>query len=399
MKRDDLSHAVQKSLVRLPPPHDSHYGVVPSAPPESGLVLTEVTARHRAAEQALAKVDTYARSLHDPFVVSRILARQEAVSSSAIEGTHSTLDEVLAGEETHDEEARSEVRQVRKYATTVSRFIRQASRQGPQVFSTPLVGRLHKRVMQDDSGYRDPPGQLREVEVWIGGRDIAYSVFNPPPATEVPQCLEHNVQYMRAQGMHAIQQSIITRMAVAHAHFEAVHPFRDGNGRVGRMLLPIMMAADGHTPLYLAPYIAANKSAYIDALKAAQQKLDWQAMVGFMSDAVVGTTEELFATRAALNQLSEQWKQRRTFRKNSSSVRVLEILPQYPVITISRLAALLNVTYPAASTAVAQLQEIGVLEERTGYSRNRIFAAAEALSILNRPVGVSPILPAVRYVL
>ena len=122
MKRADLSAAVQKTLVRLPVPHDSHYGVVPAAPPETGLILTSIAARHRAAEEALAKVDAYARSLHDPFVVSRILARQEAVSSSAIEGASSTLDEVLAGEEAQDEEARAEVRQVRKYATTVSRF-------------------------------------------------------------------------------------------------------------------------------------------------------------------------------------------------------------------------------------------------------------------------------------
>jgi Fic family protein len=393
MKRADLSAEVQRTLVRLPPPNDNHYGVVPGPPPEDGLVLTGVAARHRAAEEALAKVDAYARGLRDPFVVSRILARQEAVSSSAIEGTHSTLDEVLAGEETHDDEARAEVRQVRKYAITVSHFIKQAHLQGHDVFSSQLVCHLHKRVMQDDPDYGDPPGRLRDREVWIGGREMAYSIFNPPPASEVRACLQDNVRYMRAEGMHVMQQSIITRMAVAHAHFEAVHPFRDGNGRVGRMLLPIMMAADGRTPLYLAPYIAANKTAYIEALKAAQQRLDWAAMVGFLSDAVVGAADELFATRQALEALAGQWRARRAFRRNSSSLRALALLPQYPVITISRLARLLEVTYPAAATAVGQLEEIGVLQERTGYSRNRIFAAPEALSVLNRPFGADPILP------
>lgn len=393
MKKADLSAAVQRTLVRLPAPHASHYGVVPAAPPETGLILTSIAARHRAAEEALAKVDAYARSLHDPFVVSRILARQEAVSSSAIEGTNSTLDEVLAGEETEDEEARAEVRQVRKYATTVSRFIKQANRKGNDVFSSKLVRRLHKRIMQDNPDYKDTPGRPREVSVWIGGRDMAYSIFNPPPASAVVDCLEDNVRYMRADGLHAVQQSLITRMAVAHAHFEAVHPFRDGNGRVGRMLLPIMMAADARTPLYLAPYIEANKAAYVDALKAAQQRLDWPAMVGFLSDAVVGTANELFTTRTALETLSVRWKDRRAFRRNSSSLRALELLPQYPVITIPRLAKLLKVTYPAAATAVAQLEDIQVLAERTGYSRNRIFAATEALSVLNRPFGEDPILP------
>lgn len=394
MKRADLSAEVQGNLVRLPAPHDSHYGVVPAAPPETGVILTAVAARHRAAEEALAKVDAYARGLQDPFVVSRILARQEAVSSSAIEGTNSTLDEVLANEETQDEDGRAEVRQVRKYAVTVSRFIRQAQRRGHEVFSTRLVRQLHRRVMQDDPDYKDPPGRLREVTVWIGDRNIAYSIFNPPPASEVSAGLEDNVRYMRADGLHGVQQSLITRMAVAHAHFEAVHPFRDGNGRTGRMLLPIMMAADGRTPLYLAPYIAANKTAYGDALKAAQQRLDWPAMVGFLSDAVIGTVDELFATRAALEALEGIWTQRRTFRRNSASLRTLALLQQYPVITIPRLAHLLKVTYPAAATAVSQLVAIKVLEERTGYSRNRMFAAAEALSVLNRPFGEAPILPA-----
>ena len=393
MKRADLSPDVRATLVRLPPPHDSHYGVVPAAPPEGGLILAAVAARHRAAEEALAKVDAYARSLHDPYVVSRILSRQEAVSSSSIEGTHSTLDEVLAGEETQDEAAGTAVRLVRRYATTVSRFIKQAHRQGNAVFSAKMVRRLHKRIMQDDPDYRDPPGDLRAVSVWIGGREMAYSIFNPPPASEVESCLEDSVRYMRAEGLHAIQQSLITRMAVAHAHFEAVHPFRDGNGRVGRMLLPIMMAADGRTPLYLAPYIEANKTAYVDALKAAQQRLDWAAMIGFLSDAVVGSTDELFSTRAGLETLATRWRARRAFRRKSSALRALAVLPQYPVITIPRLATLLKVTYPAAATAVAQLQEIKVLVERTGYARNRVFAASEALSILNRPFGEEPIIP------
>ena len=282
---------------------------------------------------------------------------------------------------------------MRKYATTVTRFIKQAHRQGNEVFSANLVRRLHKRIMEDAPNYRDAPGDLREVSVWIGGRDMAYSIFNPPPASKVPACLEDTVRYMRAEGMHKIQQSIITRMALAHAHFEAVHPFRDGNGRVGRMLLPIMMAADGRTPLYLAPYIEANKPAYVEALKVAQQRLDWASMVGFVSDAVVGSANELFTTREALEVLSTRWKARRAFRRGSSSLRALEILPQYPVITISRLATLLKVTYPAAATAVAQLEEIKALVERTGYTRNRVFAAHEALSILNRPFGEEPILP------
>lgn len=393
MKRADLSHAVRETLVRFPPPHASHYGVVPPSPPEDGVLVSDVARRHRAAEEALATVDAFARTLHDPFMVNRILTRQEAVSSSAIEGTHSTLDELLADEETRDEDARAQVRQVRQYAAALNTYVKRAAGKGGEVFTPRMIGELHKRVIRDDPDYRDRPGKLREVTVWIGTGDIAYSTFNPPPADRVARCLEDNVRYMRADGLHGQHQSLITRMAIAHAHFEAVHPFRDGNGRVGRILLPMMMAAEGRTPLYLAAYIEANKGAYYEALKAAQQRLEWPAMIGFLSDAVVGSTQELMRTRDALTSLADRWRRRRAFRARSSSLRALDVLYQYPVVTVSRLATLLKVSYPSASLAVQQLQEIGVLEERTGYLRNRIFSAPEALSILNRPFGETPIVP------
>src|ERR1700674_4397385 len=121
-------------------------------------------------------------------------------------------------------------------------------------------------------------------------------------------------------------------MAVAHAHFEAVHPFRDGNGRVGRLLLPLMMAAEGHIPLYLSPYIEANKVAYYASLKAAQQRLDWHEAIGFLADAIVGTTHELLATRDALAALRDRWRERRKFRRGSAALEALDVLPHYPVL-------------------------------------------------------------------
>jgi Fic family protein len=184
--------------------------------------------------------------------------------------------------------------------------------------------------------------------------------------------------------------------AVAHAHFEAVHPFRDGNGRVGRLLLPLMMAADGRVPLYLSPYIEANKPAYYASLKAAQQQLDWPAAAGFIADAVAGTVDELIVTRAALLALVETWRGRRRFRRGSAALRALAVLPSYPVITAKRLAARLDVSVPAALTAIEQLGEAGILVEKTGYARNRVFAAAEVISLLDRPFGALPLLDADR---
>jgi Fic family protein len=394
MRRNELSEVVRKRLKRLPEPYQAHYGVVPPAPPEGAIAITPVASRYEAAQAALARVDAIAAELKDPYLVSRVLTRREAVSSSSMEGTNSTLDEILSIEEGGDEETRSAARQVRDYATALDGLVPRAQTEKYGIFTLELVRDLHRTVMKGDPDYEDTPGEIRDRVVWIGGQgNIAYSTWNPPPPEDVEPCLLQTIEYMRNEGLQSMTQGLITRMAVAHAHFEAVHPFRDGNGRVGRLLLPLMMAAEGRVPLYLSPYIEAHKDAYYQSLKAAQQRLDWTAAIGFMADAIVGTVEELMVTRQALADLKVIWLGRRKFRRGSAPMLALDLLTHYPVVTAKRLSDLLGVSIPQATQAVRQLEESGILSERTGHRRNRIFAAEEALAIINRPFGEPPILP------
>ena len=391
MKRDLLIHDVRQRLKRLPSPYDNHYGVVPLPPPEEGIRLSEVGRRHMQAVAAMAKVDVLASETGDAYLVSRVLTRSEAVSSSSLEGTNSTLDELLSLEESADDQTRSEARQVRDYALILDKWLPEAARHGDAVFCVSLIQNLHAAIIAGDPDYKDAPGELRQVVVWIGGGgNIAYSTWNPPPPEDVPACLNETMDYLRNEGMQQMTQDLIVRMAIAHAHFEAVHPFRDGNGRVGRMLLPLMMAASGHVPLYLSPYIDAHKTEYFAALKAAQQRLDWATMVGFLSDAIVGTVHELMVTRQALAALRAAWLQRRRFRKGSAALRALDLLPHFPIITAQRLAGMLSISMAQAFQAIDQLTEAGILKERTGYSRNRVFAASEPLGLINRPFGAEP---------
>lgn len=338
----------------------------------------------------LGRVETLAASLPDPYIISRTLSRREAVDSSAIEGTNSTLDELLTIEE-DDDDARDAARQVRDYALTLDRLLPRAAAEGIDIFTVQMIKELHREAMQHDPEYPDTAGALRQIVVWIGGTGhISTSTYNPAPPEQVGACLDDTAAYMRCEGMQAMTQSLITRMAIAHAHFEAVHPFRDGNGRVGRLLLPMMMAAEGQVPLYLAPYIAANRDGYYSGLKIAQQRLEWGPLVGYLSDAITGTVEELFAMRDALKALKEQWHGRRKFRSNSAALRALDLLNDYPVVTMKRMAQKLGVSRPQALSAINQLMGAGILSERTGYSRNRIFAAQEVLAIVNRPFGSNP---------
>ena len=394
MKRDNLCHAVRERLKRLPVPYESHYGVVPLPPPEHTINVTPVTLQLSKASAALGRIDMLMEELADPWLISRILPRQEAISSSSIEGTYSTLDELLSVEETGDEETSDAAKQVRDYALALDALIPAAIEKKYTIFTIDLARELHRIVMRGDTGYQDTPGELRSRVVWIGGHgDIAYSTYNPTPPEDILLCLEESMAYMRSDDMQIMTQNLIMRMAIAHAHFEAVHPFRDGNGRVGRLLMPLMMAAEGGIPLYLSPYIAEHKETYYTALKMAQQKLEWYHLIGFLSDAITATVNELFATRVALQTLAARWEKQRQFRKNSAALRALTLLPHYPVLTTKRLAKLLDISIPAATNAILQLMEEGILNERTGFSRNRIFVATEALHIINRPFGAEPIIP------
>lgn len=395
MRREDLCHAVRERLVRLPEPFHAHYGVIPPPLPEDAVPLGGAVRKVEEAMVALARVEAIAADLKDAYLISRILIRREAVASSSIEGTNSTLDELLAAEETQDEEGAAATRQVRDYAVALDELVPEVQRVGADIFSADLIGGLHQRVMKDDPDYRDAPGQVRSRVVWIGGTgDIAYSTFNPPPPDQVEACLAGVIAYMRGNGMQVMTQGLLTQIALAHAQFEAIHPFRDGNGRVGRLLIPLMMAADRRIPLYLAPFIESRKADYYAALKVAQQRLQWDALVGFLADAVIATVAELLATRTALAELRNIWLGRRDFRRGSASYLALDWLPHYPVLTVKRLAKILDVSFKTAAQAVDQLVDSGILAERTGYARNRIFAATEALSIINRPFGAEPILPA-----
>lgn len=393
MKRDDLTHTVRERLKRLPSPYDSHYGVVPLPPPEGDIPIRAVVQRLNAATAALARIDTLAAELKDRYLISRILTRREAVSSSSIEGTNSTLDELLSIEETGSDNRSDEAVQVRDYALALDKFVPRAQEQKHAIFTMALVQELHRAVMAGDTSYKDKPGAFRDSVVWIGETSIAYSTYNPTPPDEIVACLKQTMDYMRFEGMQQMHQGLIMRMAIAHSHFEAVHPFRDGNGRVGRLLLPLMMAAEQRTPIYLSPYIEKNKEAYYRSLKAAQQRLEWHEVAGFLADAIVGTVDELMVTRKALSQLGAQWRARQEFRRGSAALRALDLLPEYPVLTIKRLAEILGVTIRAARLAVDVLTAHRILVERTGYARNRVFVAHEALSIINRPFGEDPILP------
>lgn len=393
MHRADLCETIRQRLKRYPAPYDAHYGVVPPPPPES-VSQHAVAQEVAAALRALTRLDTLTRALPHGYIATRVLLRREAVTSSTIEGTQSTLDELLSAEEQGGAGARADVKRVHRYALALERALGLVRDRGAAALDVAFIQSLHQDLMAGDPAYADEPGAFRSTVVWIGGvgMDIAYSTYNPAPPADIPACMEEHVSYLRGDGMQQFLP-VPVRLAVAHAHFEAVHPFRDGNGRVGRLLLPLLLAAEGHQPLYTAAYIEAHRDAYYGALKDAQQRLDYGPIIRYLAGAMTASVQEVEVTREALAQLPERWRARQALRAGSTASRAVELLADWPVLTVGRLAGLLGVTYQAANQAIERLLSLRVLVERTGYQRNRVFVAEDVLRVINRPFGAAPVLP------
>lgn len=350
-----------------------------------------------AAMIALGRLSSIPERGIERFLLSRLMRRQEAVSSSGMEGTQSTLDAILSIDAGTEQDATA--RQVRSYALTLEELVPQAVQLGPDVFTPALFKEIHERAMRDDPDLKGDAGAYRDRVVWIGGsgNDIAYSTWNPPGPEHIPACLEQTALYMRGNGPQVISQNLIARIAIAHAHFEAVHPFLDGNGRVGRLLIPLMLAAEGHEPVYISPWIEAHRDRYYEGLKAAQQRLDYGPLVGALAEALVATEMELTKTRDALKAVTALWTRQVKFRRNSSAVKTLAILPYFPILSVQTLKELLGVTAKAAGEGIDQLVEADILEEVTGKARNRVFVALDVMRIIARPFGMEPVVRVNNY--
>jgi Fic family protein len=328
-----------------------------------------------------------------------LLIRREAVSSSRMEGTWSTVDEVLSPAAADADRAASV--SVRGYANALLHAFQAVEKAGLAALSPELLCVLHERFMQKDPHFRGVAGRLRApglpgdvVQIGSFGRKED-AIYNPVPPAQVRRCLDEVLDWMRDEtlielGDAGMGLSLPIRMAIGHAHFEAVHPFSDGNGRLGRMLWAIQMAAADIVPLYLSGYVEVNKDEYGAALAEAQKQLSYRRISEFVCRAIVTCNAEESETQRVLQTLPTVWQERGSFRRKSAAERALDLLVKMPIITVKALAAEMAVSGQAANEAVRRLQESAVVSERSGRGRGRLFAAEEVISVLARPFGSDP---------
>ncbi len=374
--------------------------VVPPSPPRNlpgGLSLKAVT----EASAIIAAQPNIADATELDRLVSYLFLRKEAVESSRMEGTLSTIDQVLTpGEVFDDWKAKSEGASVRGYAHALDEELKRETSEGLAIFTVDLASRLHKEIMARDPKFRGIPGKVRENPadiVYILGKTqrLEESVYNPTPPRHVRRCLEQIMNWLRdvdfvRMGDAGMGIPLVVRMAIGHSHFEAVHPFSDGNGRVGRMLLSLQMACHGKVPVYLSGFIEEEKPAYGLALQEAQKKLNYAPIVEFFAEALVASAREARNTQEQIENLSPTWMARGKFRKGSTAARALSWLLIHPIFTAKQLQEHFSVSPQAAHIAVELLQAKKIVRERTGFERNRVFAAEEVIALLSRRFGSPP---------
>ena len=311
--------------------------------------------------------------------------RKEAVISSQIEGTQATLQDVLAFEATHQSDQPEDVQEVCNYVEALTYARRQIASSKGLPLSTRLLCQVHKRLMKGVRGAEKQPGQLRRSQNWIGGTRPGNAAFVPPPPDAVPEAMAILERWIH----NSDPLPPLVRAALTHVQFETIHPFLDGNGRIGRLLVSLLLEQWGllSSPLlYLSLAFKRNRSEYYRRLSAVRTDGDWEGWTAFFLECVneaasdgVDVAQRLFATIG---------KDRQSVFDHPSvtvsAIRLFDQLPDHPVVTLPGVIELLKTTKPTASKAIKTLQAAGVLRETTGKQRNRVYAYHNYLHILTR---------------
>jgi Fic family protein len=355
-------------------------------PPRPPLNLgSEIAALLSTADRALGRLDGSVLTLPNPDLFVFMYVRKEAVLSSQIEGTQSSLQDLLSAEaKLFDLGLPRDVDEVLNYVGAMNHGL---DRLSELPVSVRLIREIHARLMEGVRGGRLQPGELRTSQNWIGpaGCTLSTATFVPPPPHEVPQALGDLERFLHAPD--ALPP--LVRIALAHVQFETIHPFLDGNGRVGRLLITFLLTECGvlHKPvLYLSHYFKRHRQAYYDHLQAVRERGDWEGWLAFFLRGVVEVADEAAGTARRILQLREQHRAtitERLGRAAGNGHRVLESLFDRPIVSVADVQQQTGTTFAAANTLVSRLVQHGVLQEMTGYARNRRFRYAPYIALFN----------------
>jgi Fic family protein len=349
----------------------------PLPPANPALALdTAATQLLRDAEHGLGRLDLAGELVPSIEWFLYAFVRKEAVLSSQIEGTQASLVDLLRVEAGASPETGTEadVQEVSNQLAALSYARSQIGRKGGLPLSIRLLNQTHRRLLKGVRGADKQPGEIRRSQNWIGGTRPGNAAFVPPPPHEVPRLLGDLEQYIH--GTDPLPP--LVRIAVVHVQFETIHPYLDGNGRIGRLLIALLLdhwRLLSKPLLYLSLFFKQRRADYYERLSRVRTDGDWEGWTAFFLEGVANTAEEAVRDARSLFALVERDRLRLlgSAGVSVSTLRLFEALPHHPVVTLTSVVKLLRTTKPTASSAIAGLEKAGILSETTGRQRDRVF--------------------------
>ena len=331
------------------------------------------------ATLALGRLDGAAQLIPNPDLFVEMYVNREAVHSSQIEGTQASLTDVLVFEVEGTSAYPADVVEVINHVRAMNHGL---ARLADLPLSLHLIREIHRELMQGSRGEHREPGEFRRSQNWIGpeGSSLANAVFVPPPPGELMEHLGRLELFM-----HDETCPPLIRAGLAHAQFETIHPFLDGNGRMGRLLITFMLCQEGvlNRPLlYLSYFLKRNRAEYYDRLQAVRLNGRWEEWLDFFFRGVAETADEAWRTARSILSLQERHRELlQSKRSSAGTLRVHDLLWRRPIVTVSYLQREMHMTYAGVNGIVQRLVDLGILVESTGYRRNRRFVYSDYLDL------------------
>ena len=336
-----------------------------------------------SAERAVGELKGIGRMLPNPHLLIRPFLRREAVLSSRIEGTVTNLEQLLLFEaEPANRSSSPDVREVINYVRAMEYGLKRLEN---LPVSLRLIREVHEHLMEGVRGQSNNSGEFRVIQNYIAGpgQSIQQARYVPPPVFEMNQALVDLERFIHIP----TDIPFLIQLALVHYQFEAIHPFEDGNGRIGRLLLSLLMCERGYLSqplLYLSGYLERNRDTYMDCLLRVSQRCDWLSWINFFLEGVSSQARDAISRTGQLMNLWQDYRSRlQVARSSSLTLQLVDMLFAMPAVTAPYVENELGVTQASARRTIERLEEYGILQEATGQRRNRVYIATEVFNILD----------------
>lgn len=342
------------------------------------------------ADRAVGKLAGLSRDLPNPHLLIIPFMHSEAVLSSRIEGTQATISDVYKYETGQlslfkDDKDISDVKEVHNYVLALDCGLKRLKE---LPLSLRLLRELHKILLEGVRGGESRPGEFRQVQNWIGpeGCSLEEALYVPPSVDEMNEALASLEKYLNRKD----NLPPLIRVGLVHYQFEAIHPFIDGNGRIGRLLIILLLCAWDILPqplLYLSPYFESNRQAYYDLLLEVSERGAWEEWLNFFLTAVKIQADDAVLRINKMMELKEDYRAKMQSKRGSSGLfKAIDFLFEKPVFSANQLAKELGTNFARAQRYISSLKQAGIIREITGMSRNRIYAAEEIIWAIGSPL-------------